>query len=259
MDIFDETIIEIKSWFRQKEQEGKRRHFDIPAPIEKPLVSISRPVQRKSVIVLKEDTRIELGHPSVGSCAATLVTTDSSLIQDGRVTLVGPDIPETDAKMIPFVQIAFACCKGDVKETSQKMDRLLHQSAQHEGYMIRSVPNLIWARVSKQAAEDGFSLLDLGHRLIKSLWHECKDISAVEILFVTTSREDVEALEKISAVAKEKLRRILSFEHGDDDTYECTSDNDCEVCPEQQVCDSIRDVIKLRKGDRIITFGREDT
>ncbi len=55
-----------------------------------------------------------------------------------------------------------------------------------------------------------------------------------------------------------RLKKLLSFELRDDDTYECIESQDCGECPEEPVCDSIRDVIKLRKGDRIITFGKEE-
>lgn len=138
------------------------------------------------------------------------------------------------------------------------MDRQLHRSAQSDGYMIRSVPQLIWARVSKQAAHSGFSMFELGNRLIRSLWYDCEGITGAEILFVTTSKDDVSSLQNIVEVALAKLRKLLSFKLGDDDTYECTTALDCDDCSEQPVCNSVRDVIKLRKGDRIITFGTDD-
>lgn len=257
MDIFDDTIKEIKNWFRQKRDEGDVRHYAVPTPIETASSSTLNRAQKNPNIILKEDTHLELGHPSVGSCAATLATHDSSLVEDGCITLVGPDVSEMEGQRIPFAQIAIACCEGDIKDTSMMMDRQLHRSAQSDGYMIRSVPHLIWARVSKQAAGSGFSMFELGNRLIKSLWYECQGITGAEIFFVTTSKDDVSALEGIVEVALAKLRKLLSFKLGDDDTYECTTSLDCEECPEQPVCDSVRDVIKLRKGDRIITFGKD--
>jgi CO dehydrogenase/acetyl-CoA synthase beta subunit len=258
MDIFDDTIEEIKHWFRQKGDEGDVRRYAVPTPIE----TVSSPTinrsQKNPNIILKEDTHLELGHPSVGSCAATLATHDSSLVENGCITLVGPDVPEMEGERIPFAQIAIACCEGDIKDTSMMMDRQLHRSAQSDGYMIRSVPQLIWARVSKQAACSGFSMFELGSRLIRSLWYDCQGITGAEILFVTTSKDDVSSLQNIVEVALAKLRKLLSFKLGDDDTYECTTSLDCDECSEQPVCNSVRDVIKLRKGDRIITFGKDD-
>jgi CO dehydrogenase/acetyl-CoA synthase beta subunit len=258
MDIFDDTIKEIKTWSQEIQDEVKARRYEGPAPVKKSATSST--LKRKHLnptIILKEDTHLELGHPSVGSCSAALATRDSSLIENGLITLIGPDVPEMEEPRNPFAQIALAYCQGDVKDISQSMDRQLHRSAQSDEYMIRSVPHLIWARVSKEAAASGFSLFDLGRRLLKGLWSECEGVTGAEIIFVTTSREHVSVVEDIVKVARAKLQKILSFEMKDDDTYECTAVNDCEECPEQVVCDNIRDVIKLRKGDRIISFGRE--
>jgi len=258
MDIFDDTIQRIKLWSQQKRDDAKVRQYNVALPAERNTSSNNLTLPKNVSIILKEDTHLELGHPSVGSCSATLATNDSSPIENGRISLIGPEIYELEEGRVPFAQIAMACCQGDVKEFSQLMDRQLHRSAQHEGYMIRSVPNIIWARLSKQAAKSGFSFNKLGQRLIESLWNECEGVTAVEILFVTTSREDITILNSIVETARAKLNKILSFELKADDTYECTTGNDCEECPEQPVCDSIRDVIKLRKGDRIISFGGED-
>jgi CO dehydrogenase/acetyl-CoA synthase beta subunit len=258
VDIFDDTIKEIRYWFRQKEAEGHTRHHAVPTPVETASSPTINRVQKNPNVILREDTHLELGHPSVGSCAATLATHDSSLVEDGCISLVGPDVSEMEGQRIPFAQIAIACCEGDIKDTSMMMDRQLHRSAQSDGYMIRSVPHLIWARVSKQAARSGFSMFELGSRLIKSLRYECQGITGAEILFVTTSKDDISSLEGIVEVARAKLRKLLSFKLGDDDTYECTTSLDCDECSEQPVCNSVRDVIKLRKGDRIITFGKDD-
>ena len=258
MDIFDKTIREIKLWSQQRRDEAEFRYYDVALPAERSPSSNNFTLQNNVSIILKEDTHLELGHPSVGSCAATLATHDYSLIENGRISLIGPEIYELEEGMVPFAQIAMACCRDDVKEFSRMMDRQLHRSAQHEGYMIRSVPNIIWARVSKQAVNAGFSFHKLGQRLMEALWHEFGGVSAVEILFVTTCRDDILILNRMVDTARAKLKKILSFEHKVDDTYECTTGNDCEECPEQEVCDSIRDVIKLRKGDRIISFGGED-
>jgi len=137
------------------------------------------------------------------------------------------------------------------------MDRELHLFVQSDGYMIRSMPNLIWARVSKDAVRSGFSIKELGSRILDSLSFEFQDITKAEVFFVTSSREDVSALNDIVEAARGRLRKLLAFNVADDGTYECTLALDCNECPEQPVCDSIREVIKIRKGDRIITFGQD--
>ena len=254
MSIFDDTIREVQDWFTRKESEGRVRRYEASLEAR---ASSPRGACANSGIILKEDTHVELGHPSVGSCSVTLATHDASLVENGRITLVGPDIPETSEKMLPFAQIAVACCTYDIGDTSVTMDRVLHASAQVEGYMLRSVPDQIWARVSKEAARSGFSMRQLGWSLLNSLNNECPDITGSEIFFVTSNRAYISALKSIVDTARDKLRKLQTYERKPDGTYECTASLDCSECPEKPVCDNIREVITIRKGDRIITFGNK--
>ena len=145
-----------------------------------------------------------------------------------------------------------------IDKISSLMDRIAHSAAQNEGYMIRSVPNLIWARVSKDAARQGFSLKQLGERLIRALKQNCENITKCEIYFATSGKMDIERLDDIIDAARAKKRKLENFKIGPDGEYECTQEQDCGTCAEQVVCDNIRDVIKIRKGDRVITFGKDD-
>lgn len=260
MDILDDCIKEIREWFRQKEDAGKARRFEanISAVSPQPNEESGRN-GKASKIIFKEDMQLELGHPSAGSCAAALATHNSSLIEDGRITLVGPDVGETDQERLPFAQIALACCEGNIEEACSAMDRVLHASAQTDGYMLRSVPNMIWARVSKDAVRSGFSIRELGSRLIGSLSAKCPSAGKSEILFVTSNREEVSELNEIIGPARSKLRKLQAFGRSEDGAYECETSLDCTECPEKPVCDTIRDVITIRKGNRIITIGGDES
>jgi CO dehydrogenase/acetyl-CoA synthase beta subunit len=259
MDIFDDCIKEVRDWFRRKEYAGMARTFQAdpiaPTPNDN---GDGGNAANGPGIIFKEDTAIELGHPSVGSCAAVLTTRDASLVEGARITLVGPDIAETDEKMLPFAQIAVGCCEREPEEACSEMDRILHVSARMTGYMLRSVPDMIWARVSKDAVGSGFSLKTLGSRLIASANAEGPGISGIEMFFATGSRSDVAELGEIVAPARDKLTKIKMFGRGEDGSYQCDTTLDCIVCPEKSVCDTIRDVITIRKGNRVITFGDED-
>ena len=258
MDIFDDCIKQIRAWFTQKENAGEVRRFEANPSHGIPKGDDRRGNEGAAGIIFKEDTRLELGHPSEGSCAATLATNDPSLIEGGRITLVGPDIGETDSERLPFAQIALAYANGNLEDTCSAMDRILHSSAQTGGYMLRSVPNMIWARVSNDAAHSGFSIVDLGSRLLGSLNAQCPDVGEAEIFFVTSAREDVSGLNEIVAPTRSQMRKLQAFGRGEDGSYECDTSLDCTECPEKTVCDTIRDVITIRKGDRIITLGGDE-
>jgi CO dehydrogenase/acetyl-CoA synthase beta subunit len=259
MDIFDDCIRQVKDWFRRKEDAGQARRFEPNPSRTIPDVNDRRKDEKATGIIFKEDTRLELGHPSEGSCAATLATNERPLVEGGRITLVGPDIGETDRPKLPFAQITLAYTDGNLEDTCSAMDRILHSSAQTDGYMLRSVPNMIWARVSNRAADAGFSLVELGSRLIGSLNANCAGIGGVDIFFATTAREDIAELNEIVAPARNQLRKLQTFGRREDGSYECDTSLDCNECPEKAVCDTIRDVITIRKGDRIITFGGDES
>jgi CO dehydrogenase/acetyl-CoA synthase beta subunit len=271
MDLFDDTIIEIRDWFEAKGiSDLSRSYFISPSP-DMPFsgkdLSIGEKMGR---IVLKEDTQVELGHPSQGSCSATLATHRSDLVSDGCIHLVGPEISETREPVLPFAQIIIAALKSpneieapsqatlEIENAASTMDRLAHRYAQTDGYMIRSVPNLIWARVSKEACRSGFSLRELGERLINSIKQQCNPVTACEVFFVTRSKKEVVELDDLIEKARIKHKKLETYAVGSDGTFECTQELDCNSCSEQVVCDTIRDVIRIRKGDRVVTFGEEE-
>jgi hypothetical protein len=125
-----------------------------------------------------------------------------------------------------------------------------------KGYMLRSVPNRIWARVSHEAAHSGFSLERLGMRLYGALMKQCSGVTGVAIFFVTSSKEDVAELGALVQPARDTLAKIQTYTRLPDGSYECSTGLDCTECPEKPVCDNIREVITIRKGDRIIKFER---
>jgi CO dehydrogenase/acetyl-CoA synthase beta subunit len=271
MDLFDDTIIEIRNWFDLREKAGQSRGHRISVLETYPFISDDPPDGgRQGKIVLKEDTQVELGHPSLGSCAATLATHRLDLVSDGCIILVGPEISETQESMLPFAQIIIAVLKNpneieapsqailEIENMTSLIDRTAHRYAPTDGYMIRSVPNLIWARVSKEACRSGFSLKGLGERLIQAIKQNCNQVMACQIFFVTSSKSEVNELDDLVEKARIKQRKLETYAVGSDGTFECTQELDCNSCSEQVVCDTIRDVIRIRKGDRVVTFGEEE-
>jgi CO dehydrogenase/acetyl-CoA synthase beta subunit len=272
MDLFDDTIKEIRDWFEAKRMSGQSRSYFISPLLDKPFSAGELPGEGKNGrIVLKEDTQVELGHPSLGSSAATLATHRLDLVSDGWITLVGPEITETQEPMLPFAQIIIAALKRsdeidgasqatlEIENTATAIDRTAHRYGPTDGYMIRSVPNLIWARVSKEACRSGFSLKGVGERLIQTIKQRCNQVTACQIFFVTSSKSEVNELDDLVEKARVKQRKLETYALGSDGELECTQELDCNSCSEQVVCDTIRDVIRIRKGDRVVTIGGGDS
>jgi CO dehydrogenase/acetyl-CoA synthase beta subunit len=176
-------------------------------------------------------------------------TTDSSLVHDGRVTLVGPDVGEAGTKTLPLGQVLIVGGKALGKEDQTVLEQKQHISNLVEGYMVKSSPGRVWSRVSRGAAEKGFDFEMLGKALIAIFKTELPKIESVEVLFVTSGKEEMQQLEKIAGQVRVlgKAFRRDAWRAKGYDLVDCTMGTDCSSCDEKPTCDDIRDVVKIRK------------
>jgi len=202
----------------------------------------------KAEIVLSEDTAVELGHPSAGSLSMVLMTNRAANIKDNRITVVGPEVWEMDDQTrYPFAQVILLAIDCDTPPDPFEIDRLQFLTNRLPGYMVRSVPGKLWSRISKKGVKAGINLSAIGSAVINAYKHEFENVKAVEVLYVTSSKNDIAELEKVKVEEE-----ILSGQHkklvlGINGEVECTGLN-CDTCAEKPVCDSLRDiVIKRRK------------
>ena len=202
--------------------------------------------QEKANIILKEDTFVELGNPSVASCAFVIWSDDLSWVKDGRITLIGPDIQEREGESLPFGQVIIVGGTELKEEHYLGLERTQFTSDQIEGYMLRSVPRRVWSRVSNQAAHKGFSFETLGRGLMAIYRWKQPLIQATEVVFVTSSKEDVDQLDGIAVGVRKFSGELRKLVRQDDGTYEC-SEYSCTTCDQKAVCDSIREMVILRR------------
>jgi CO dehydrogenase/acetyl-CoA synthase beta subunit len=197
-------------------------------------------------IILRSDTYLELGNPLAGSCAFVLWTEKPCLVKDGKITLLGPDILESADGSLPFAQILIV--GGEELSDKDHESLVQHQyvSDRIEGYMIKSAPDRVWSRVSKEAAEKGFDFETLGRALMGIVKSEEPRVQAMQIVFVTTSKEDVERLANIAAQIR-KISKDIVKENWKIRGYDIECASDCSSCGEKVVCDDIREVISVRK------------
>jgi hypothetical protein len=115
--------------------------------------------------------------------------------------------------------------------------------------MIRSTSQLIWSRVSREAAQRGFRFETLGRALMAIFKQEVPKVETMEILFVTSSREDLGPLDDIGAQVRKIYKSLLAadWKARGFDAYVCSYGGDCRTCPDEPVCDEIKEVIKIRK------------
>ena len=257
MESFDEFIERVHEYVDEVGERGGIKRINCPTNINELTAGLPVNVgqQKEATIILKEDTAVELGNPSVASCAFILWTSSSALVRDGRITLIGPDIQESLGKSLPFAQILMVYGR-EIKDQHHLVLEQHYAISNHiEGYMVRLAPQRqrMWTRVSTKVAEKGFSFETLGRAIMAIYKSELPVIETAEMLFITSSKEDVEALESIAAEIQKMKDKALSsrFVATDNGSYECTSEYlDCRDCPDQIICDEVRDLVRLKRKRR---------
>jgi hypothetical protein len=203
------------------------------------------------VIVVGRAVALELGHPDTESQALALWTTESGLVENGRVTLLGPDLPAMPGGgRWPLGLIV--CLELDAAASPDpfRIEQSLRLANRLPGFMVRSLPGRLWARVGASELARGLSLLDVGEALVRAYNEDVPGVMAVEAVIVTHSADAVRSLAPLAIQA-----RVLSGRHkklylSPDGALEC-EELDCEACDERETCDSLRDILARRRESRL--------
>ena len=230
MGLFDEQLTQVRGVMREAEEAGRLRRLDQLLP---------EPWPSGSSLVLREDTALELGNPSIGSLSM-LVWCEDGAASDGAVSLIGPDLAEADGADLPFAQVVIAAGEFPNEYDSYRDLRDAVYDARLKGLSLRTMPSkqVLWCRVSREAAAGGLSLGHLGAALLDNL-SRVPGVTGAEALFVTASPEDVAALSSAAAGARRLVDAMMKM-------YQ-EQNFDCETCEYQDVCETVMDLKKIRK------------
>lgn len=246
MNPFDLYLQQIRDYSKDLEKKGRRVRVWFDDPLSDSRVS---PSQIASPPILKGNTAVELGGPQTAGSTFMIWTNDVSLISDGQIMLVGPDFSEESGGTLPFGQVTLVGGPTIGKEIQSRLE-IEHYAAECvPGYMVRSTGGRIWSRVSSQALDNGLSLRSLGATIIAHLRDRLPAITAAEIIFITSSTDDVQNLERIGAQVRKlshDLRRERLRETADGQ-YICENEISCEACNDNEVCAEIREMVVIRK------------
>lgn len=236
MEIFDDDITGLRKYIETKRTQDRNVRLLDSGKGDQLYPDFFK--KESATIVFSEDTWLELGNPIMFSIAAALVTDNLDLVTDRSITLIGPDIPESSGSLA-FAQVLLIASNELQDEDYRKINSFQYE-LELKGYMIKAVPSslTIWSRVSKESAREGFSFEILGKAIIDSYKSKFNNPS-VEIIFVTSSKEDVEELkdlnQKVTRIigAMNKMIEEMSF--------------DCSTCEYLDVCGDVRQLGALRE------------
>ncbi len=195
-------------------------------------------------VVLTADTAVELGHPRTASQSFVLRTRKRDLVRHRAVTLVGDDLGALDSQA-PLGQVVLLGLGDGAAPDPFDVENLGLLTNRLPGWMVRSVPGRLWIRVSRDAVARGMDLRTVAEALVLA-FSELPEVEAVEVLFVTASAGDVDALAPIEVEARIFSGRHKKLVLGAGGDVECP-DLSCETCDEKPVCDELRDVVVSRR------------
>ena len=234
MNLFDDTIMQLRTFL--KEKEGNLRTVQAPRA--------EWPAGEKGNIVLGTDTGVELGNPRDESASFMVWTEKAGGVRDGAVHIIGPDLPESAGKRLPFGKAVILGVNGMNEENCYERHRaleLVRYDLNLKGYMMRAVSQYLreWSRVSTKAVADGFSFATLAGALAE-MYRKVEFVEAVEFVFVTSSVADVRSLGETGGRverligAMNKMAQEMSF--------------DCGTCDFTDVCTEVEDLRNMRKS-----------
>ncbi|WP_028314287.1 acetyl-CoA decarbonylase/synthase complex subunit alpha/beta [Desulfatibacillum aliphaticivorans] len=191
--------------------------------------------------VRKDDLYCQFGAKE--QCTELVKMAEMNEIEDGKVTVVGPDIKDCEeGKAYPlaiFVQVAGREFQADFEPI---LERQIHHLTNYiQGIMHIGQRDIAWVRVSKAAVEKGFSLEHIG-KVLHAKFHQdfTKIADKVEVTLYT-KKEDVDKL-TATARAEYKMRdeRVEKMTDESVETYySCTlcqsfaPNHVCTVSPER--------------------------
>jgi CO dehydrogenase/acetyl-CoA synthase beta subunit len=237
VQLFDGTIREIRAYIGEKEKTGKAKTARSTGQVEWP------PAGPRD-IVLSDEVGLELGRPQDFSSSFLVWTNDLSLVRDGSTTLVGYDAVGCPEKFLSFGRVVLIGGRDFDEENSSprhgEMSFVRHEVSL-KGYMVRALsrPMKEWARISKQAVDDGFSLLTLGEALIER-YRRLDYVDSAEVLMVTSGIDEIDEFAEIGNRAIQYLSAVRKM--GDD------LDFDCDSCEYEPVCSEVGDLKSMREA-----------
>ncbi|MFX1462572.1 MAG: hypothetical protein ACFFBF_05925 [Promethearchaeota archaeon] len=202
-------------------------------------------------IILEDETSLELGGVKRKSFSLVYPSSDLDFInhiKDGRITLIGLESKEILDLSTDFGIIILIGTKNFNEKDFESLKQFNLISNGVEGFLIRTVPRKFWCRTSK-TIRPYFSFEFLGNAIFYLYKQRFNDlIGSMEIFFINSYPalidEIIEISSKISIAQNKKwIKKVEEWKK----RIDCEYDWGCEICPYQQECYGIKQVLVERE------------
>jgi acetyl-CoA decarbonylase/synthase complex subunit beta len=224
--------------------------------------------------IRKNAMHVEFGGPKSFGAELFRVAGDDA-VKDGKVTVVGPDIPDMkEGERIPLGMFIRAAGKKLEEDLEGVFERRMHYYFNYiQGFMHLNSRDTIWCRLSKDAVKSGLKFEHIGAAIIDLFKKEYDVIEKMDLTFYTDDKSVNEFLEQARAVYEKRDARLRGMKDEDVDVFYgcvlCQSfapEHMCTISPERiSSCGSISwfdgraavkvdpkgDLIEIKKGEVI--------
>ncbi|MDP8257476.1 MAG: hypothetical protein P9M14_17155 [Candidatus Alcyoniella australis] len=230
MGLFDEQLTTLRSLVRDIEAASQIQTFNQEQCPTWP---------RGSSLVLEEDTALELGNPSLGSLMLLLWSEDPAAVDNGRVTLIGPDVDQLE-RSSAFCQVLIVAGRFDEPYERYRDLRDAVYNTRLDGLMVRSVASrqTAWCRISHDALKRGMTLPIIGAELLRSL-SELEFVDAAETLLITAGKETIEKLRPLADMLGNIVGALIKMH--EEPLLQCDS------CDYREICEGVAELKRIRR------------
>ena len=254
IELFEEFLDSLRNYINSESQKGKNvfiyeENLNPPKLFEK--LNIKVELDKHKEIILQEETKLELG--GINKKSFSLVYPFSELdfintVKKGTITLIGLENKDIHDLSIDFGMIILIGGKNITEKDWDSLRQFNLISNGIEGFLIRTIPRKFWCRISEKIIKD-FTFEFLGNAIFYLYKQRFKDlIESMEIFFVNTYTnvidEFIKITSKINTYINEKwLKKIENWKK----RIDCEYDWGCEICPYQEECYEIKQVLVERE------------
>jgi len=186
--------------------------------------------------IRKDDLFMECGGGRT-SAVEVLISKDMSEVEDGKVTIEGPDIKDIEqGKNLPIAILVEVAGRGMQSDFEPILERQFHHLINYiQGIMHMGQRNIMWVRIGKAAVEKGFSLTHIGKVLHGKLHQEFGAIvDKIQVKIYTELNKVEEVQELARKVYAERDERLGSMtDETEEIFYSCTL---CQSFAPSHVC-----------------------
>jgi len=246
-----EIIGRIRKFLDREKESGKKLTRYLAKPDFKKNFSdfkISVELEKNKDIILQEDTKLELGGINRKSFSLTYPLEELDLIENRKITLLGPEINEITDMNVDF-GIFILIGKETVLEEDYTNFKILNFISNGiEGFLIRTIPRRFWCRISTGLINNNFSFEFLGNAIIYLYEQRFKDtIKSIELILINSYPNSIEQFIELSSEISNKFKekwknKIEEWKK----RVDCEYDWGCEICPYQEECYNVKELLMKR-------------